>query len=133
VLWIRITLMRIRILPVTLMLIRILLVTLMRIRIQLFFLIRIRIQLITLMRILPLNMMRTHADPDHNNTACYSPYSWKKTQTSESHLLSWFEVRLPVLEFLAVALLQLLQLGRLVLHQHLPLLVLEKFLLGTAY
>jgi hypothetical protein len=64
-------------------------------------------------------------DPDPQHCLLQS-LQFEKTQTSESHLLSGFEVRLPVLELLAVALLQLLQLGRLVLHQHLPLLVLDR-------
>ena len=42
-----------------------------------------------------------------------------------SYLLSRFEVVLPLCELPGVGLVQLLELGSLVLHQHLPLLVLE--------
>ena len=42
-----------------------------------------------------------------------------------SYLFPWLQVSLPVLELLGVGLVQLLQLRRLVLHEHFPLLVLE--------
>ena len=45
---------------------------------------------------------------------------------SVRYLFPGLEVRLPLLELPGVALLQLLQLGRLVLHQHLTLLVLQE-------
>ena len=42
-----------------------------------------------------------------------------------SYLFPWLQVSLPVLELLGVGLVQLLQLRRLVLHEHFSLLVLK--------
>ena len=49
-----------------------------------------------------------------------------RVAVSVRYLFPGLEVRLPLLELPGVALLQLLQLGRLVLHQHLTLLVLQE-------